>query len=249
MAERPQQHERPLPLEEFIQALSSQLDRAQTSLRLKARNLPLTFAVKDLSIDLRAHFDVVNGAVCVRSPSAGETDTSVLHLAFTTITRPVIEENTVDVQASVSGPSLRDVLGDEISEEEQRRLEWTGIQTVSQLRDLQKSAGEGVIARVANIPAMRLRQALERAAQPRVTTVRPVIRANQPPQLQVLGFNLMQDDAPTASIDGEPVHVLRASEDEVWIAPLPHHTEGTLVIEPTPGQQVATAFSLAEVDG
>ena len=103
MAERPQHHERPLPLEEFIQALSSQLDRAQTSLRLKSRSLPLTFAVKDLSIDLRAHFDVINGAVCVRSPSAGETETSVLHLAFTTITRPVIEENTVDVQAAVSG--------------------------------------------------------------------------------------------------------------------------------------------------
>src|SRR5262245_59616377 len=170
-ARPPANREKPLPIEEFIQALSSQLDRAQTALRLKSRNLPLTFAVKDLSIDLRAHFEVVDGAICVRSPAVGETDTSILHLRFTTITRPVIEENTMDVQAAIAGPSLRDVLGDEISEEEQRRLEWTGIQTVSQLRDLQKEAGENAIARVANIPALRLREALDRASQPRITTI------------------------------------------------------------------------------
>ena len=238
--------EKPLPIEEFIQALSSQLDRAQTALRLKARNLPLTFAVRDLSIDLRAHFEVIEGAVCVRSPSAGETDTSILHLAFTTITRPVIEENTMDVQAAIAGPSLRDVLGDEISEEEQRRLEWTGIQTVSQLRDLDKEAGENAIARVTNIPALRLREALDRASRPRVTTVQPVLRPNQPPQLYVRGFNLMQDGNPVVHIEGQSVHVLRGNDQELWIAPLAHHTQGTMVIEPVPGQSVAAAFSLSE---
>ena len=40
-----------LPIENFIQALTSQLDRAQAALALKARaGLPLTFAVKDLTL-------------------------------------------------------------------------------------------------------------------------------------------------------------------------------------------------------
>src|SRR5262245_31168909 len=104
--------ERPLPVEEFIQAITSQLDRAQAALALNAQSLPLTFAVKDLSLDLRAHVEVVNGAVCIRSPSPGEAETSVLRMSFTTITRPMIQENTVSVQAAVDEPSLRDVLGD-----------------------------------------------------------------------------------------------------------------------------------------
>ena len=45
-----------LPIEEFIQAITSQLDRTQEALALKAdAGLPLTFAVRDLSLDLRTH--------------------------------------------------------------------------------------------------------------------------------------------------------------------------------------------------
>ena len=46
-----------LRLEDFIQAVQSQLDNAQAAMALKARNanLPLTFAIKDINLDLRAH--------------------------------------------------------------------------------------------------------------------------------------------------------------------------------------------------
>jgi len=49
-----------VPIEQFIQALTTQLDRAQNAMALKAENLdlPLTFAVKDLSLDLRTHVEV-----------------------------------------------------------------------------------------------------------------------------------------------------------------------------------------------
>jgi len=50
-----------VPIEDFVQALQAQLDRAQRAMHTKARNLnlPLTFAVKDISIDLRTHVEVV----------------------------------------------------------------------------------------------------------------------------------------------------------------------------------------------
>ena len=48
-----------LPLEHFIQAVQSQLDNAQTAMAMKAQNLnlPLTFAIKDITLDLRAQVE------------------------------------------------------------------------------------------------------------------------------------------------------------------------------------------------
>src|SRR5436190_1029531 len=50
-----------LPLEHFIQAVQRQLDNAQTAMAVKARNLnlPLTFAIKDITLDLRAQVEFV----------------------------------------------------------------------------------------------------------------------------------------------------------------------------------------------
>ena len=61
-----------VPIEQFIQALQTQLDRAQTAMAMKAENLdlPLTFAVKDLSLDLRTHVEIVRSEVRIR-PAAG----------------------------------------------------------------------------------------------------------------------------------------------------------------------------------
>src|SRR5512135_3012187 len=117
-----------LPIEQFIQALTSQLDRAQATMALKARaGLPLTFAVKDISIDLRTHVEMVGSVVRIRPAGPGDVEASILHLALTTITRPMMEENTVQLSAEPDEPSLKEVLGNEMSEDEQRRLEWVGI--------------------------------------------------------------------------------------------------------------------------
>ena len=45
-----------IPFDLFIQSLTEQLDKAQASMAIKARlgKLPLTFAVKEVSLDLRA---------------------------------------------------------------------------------------------------------------------------------------------------------------------------------------------------
>ena len=59
-----------LPIEQFIQALTSQLDRVQSSMALKMHaGLPLTFAVKDLTLDLRAHVEMAGSVVRIGRPS------------------------------------------------------------------------------------------------------------------------------------------------------------------------------------
>ena len=60
------------PVEEFLQALTAQLDRAQDTLALKVRaGRPLTWALKDLAIDLRVFLEVDSaGRVLLRTAAA-----------------------------------------------------------------------------------------------------------------------------------------------------------------------------------
>ena len=214
---------------------------------LKARNLhlPLTFAVKDIALDLRAHVEVVRNEVRIRPAEPGETEVSTLRFSLTTITRPMIEENTVQPMVAEDEPSLKEALGDSLSDEEQRNLEFIGVQTVSQLRNLERQPD--VVERVARLPVDRLRRALERAAQPmisRVATERPPSRADrgdiQPADnnsllLRIRGHNLMRERAPQVRIGGEAVPVLKATDKELLVAPLAHQMGGKIVIETEPG--------------
>ncbi len=243
-----------LPIEQFIQALTSQLDRAQDALRLKAVNRPLTFAVKDLTLDLRSHLEISGSVVRIRPAGPNEPDASTVHLSLTSITRPMIEENTVQLAAEPDEPSLKDVLGDELNDDEQRRLEWAGIHNVSQLRNLQRQSSEEALQKYTQLPVNRLRAALMRAAQPRVTRITP-----QPfnpgaglrnelnpgaPLLRIRGSNLMRNQLPEVRIAGERAPVLQASEQELLVAPLAHQMSGTLEVEIEPGAVAKSEFNL-----
>jgi hypothetical protein len=230
----------PVPIEHFIQALTSQLDRAQTAMALKAQaGMPLTFAVKDLSLDLRAHVDVEGAVVRIRPAGPGDTEASTLHLALTTITRPMIEENTVQLSADPDEPDLREAAGDELSSEDLRRLEWAGVQTVRQLVQLQQHAGESAIERIASVPAMRLRAALTRATQPMVREIVPgpshAAEPDGPPVFHLRGRNLLRDTPPTVRLGNEALRVLRATPHELVVAPTATQLGGEIEIETAPG--------------
>ncbi|MDB4948590.1 MAG: hypothetical protein JWM27_1239 [Gemmatimonadetes bacterium] len=174
-------HEPGLPLEQFITALTSQLDRAQNAMAIKARlGYPLTFAVKELTLDLRTHVEMVGSVVQIRPAGPGETDTSTIHLALTTITRPMMEENTMQLSSQPGEPTLQEALGDKLTEEEKRRLEWAGVQTVSQLVELERHSDPDTLSKIANVPALRLRAALDHASRPMVHEVVPVALPDAP---------------------------------------------------------------------
>lgn len=162
-----------VPFDVFIQALTLQLDKAQAAMALKARvgRLPLTFAVKDVSLDLRAFVQLVNDEIWLRPAGPGDNQASTIKLALTTVTKPMIDENAVSFQAEDPKFSIREALGDHISEDDQRRLELIGVHTVQQLQDVRRAAGADVVARLARMPVNRLQQALLAASAPRVTAV------------------------------------------------------------------------------
>jgi len=239
-----------LPLEHFIQAVQSQLDNAQTAMAVKARNLdlPLTFAIRDIKLDLRAHVEFARSEIRIRPAGAGDKEASVFHLEFAVITRPMIEENAVAFSEDPQERSL-DELKDDLSEDERRRLEWVGVRTVSKLRQVEEQGGSRTVGRVTNLPVDRLRQALERASAPLVEHVLPVSPSREdatdlPNLVRIRGRNLVQDGLPRVTVGGEPVSVVRAGEREVVIAPQAHQMAGELIIEPAPQRAAAMTFDL-----
>ncbi len=235
-----------LPLENFIQAVQSQLDKAQTAMAVKAHNLnlPLTFAIKDITLDLRAQVEFTAGEIRIRPAGAADVQASVFHLVFAAITRPMIEENAVAFADGPHDTSL-DELGDGLSEEDRRKLEWVGVRTVSKLKESMARGGDSAIGRVTNLPIDRLRKALERASAPLMEHVVPVPGGEgDMPLMRVRGRNLMQAGPPSVTLGGEPVAVVKASADELLLAPAPHQWAGELRVEPAPMVATSMAFDL-----
>jgi hypothetical protein len=156
-------------VEEFIDSITSQLDRVQDALRIKAVNRPLTYALKDMSLELKVFVELdPQGKVRFRTSGPNESGASVVQLGFTTITKPMIEENTISLAASRS-PSLEEA---GLAPDERLRLERMGVRNVAQLERLQSSAGMQSVARFSEVPIDRIKRALV-LNRPRVTDVRP----------------------------------------------------------------------------
>ncbi len=158
------------PVEEFLGAITSQLDRTQDMLALKAVNRPLTYAIKDFEMELKVFVGLdPDGRVTLRSAAPNEAGASAIRIAFTTITRPMIEENTVSL-ALTRSPSLSEA---GIPDDQRQRLERLGVRNTAELARLGSSAGAAGISRLADVPVDRLRQAMT-FGRPQVRTVKPL---------------------------------------------------------------------------
>jgi hypothetical protein len=162
--------DRGFPVEEFLEAVTSQLDRTQDALRLKGVTRPLTYAIRDFSMDLKVFVQLTpDGTVVFEPAGSDDAGASVVHIGFTTVNRTMIEENTVSLSA-VKSPTL-DELG--LDQEEQRKLARLGVRNADQLDELRRSTSDNTVSRYSGLPVSRLRQALAQG-QPVVQTVRPV---------------------------------------------------------------------------
>jgi hypothetical protein len=201
-------------VEEFLGAVSAQLDRTQDALAAKAAVRPMTFALRDFAIDLQVFVSMdANRNIRLRSAAPGETGASTLKLGFTTITRSMIAENTVSL-AVAQAPTLAEV---GLKREEQLQLERIGVRTVAQLQTLRASgAGVDGIARLTEglVPADRLREALRRG-RPRLFGVAPAPPAPPPAEAP--------DEEPAAPSAGDPVHTAEPAP----AAPVVHVPPGT----------------------
>jgi DNA-binding phage protein len=245
-----------LPLENFIQAVQSQLDKAQSAMAMKARNLnlPLTFAIKDITLDLRAHVEFTRSEIRIRPAASNDPQASLFHLVFAAITRPMIEENATALADDPNDRQIDELKDDSLTEENRRQLEWIGVRTVDKLKELNAKGAVSAIGRVTGLPVDRLRRALEHASAPTVDHILPVARdagadPDQPPLLRVRGHNLTGGDptgkiAPRVTLAGETMAVVKASDRELLLAPQPHQWAGELSVAPSAAQAATLSFDL-----
>lgn len=169
-------------VEDFITSITTQLDRVQDALRIKAVNRPLTYALKELHLELKVFVDMdAQGQVMLRAAGPNEAGASTLAMDFTTITKPMIEENTISLAATRSTPLEN--LG--LKPEEKMRLERLGVTNLAQLDRLRGSTGVSTVARMADVPLERLRRALA-AGRPQIGPApapapRPPVASPTPP--------------------------------------------------------------------
>ena len=157
------------PVEEFLEAITSQLDRTQDALRLKSVTRPLTYAIRDFAIELRVFVELgIDGRVMFRPSGSGDAGASVVNIGFTTVNRTMIEENTVSLSA-VKSPTL-DELG--LDEQERRGLEKLGVRNAEQLDQLGQATSDATLSRFSGLPVSRLRQAMAQG-RPVIHTVHP----------------------------------------------------------------------------
>jgi hypothetical protein len=228
MTAAPNRSGRAYPVEDFLQALTAQLDRAQDALALKVQgtNRPLTWALKDLAIDLRVFVEVDDrGKVLLRSAGPNEDGASTIHLNLTTITRPMVEENSWSFRGEQDLRSLSDLRETSLAPDDEQRLDWMGVRTVGQLKQLDPLQVQAIVG----IPAQRLQSALESASRPTVTG-HDVIQRVDGPVLRIRGANLFDGVTPEVRLAGSPVEVLEAAPNQLVVRPGSGHHEGQVEV-------------------
>jgi len=224
---------RGIPVEEFLQAIGEQLDRAQDSLAVKARTgRPLTWALRDLKVDLQVFVELdERGRVLWRSAGANETGASTVHLEFTTITRPMIEENTWSFLDDSDPRSMEDIgVAADLSEDDQRRLGRLGVRTVGQLRRLSaETRNPKAVEAMIGIPVSKLEAALRASARP-VVMGQELVRRSDETLLRIHGANLHDGINTEVLLGGEAVEVVEASPHALLVRPLEHHQSGSIEV-------------------
>jgi len=219
-------------VEEFLTALTAQLDRAQDTLALKMHSgRPLTWALKDLKLDLKVFVSIDDrGSVRMRSARPNEEGASTLALALTTVTRPMVQENTLSFTEDVDARALSDLRVDGgLSSADRQALEQIGVRTVGQLKRLSREAPPTAVESTIGVPVDRLRAALAASSRPVVSAQRPERRGSTR-LLRLDGANLSDGVQTEVRLSGEPVEVVEQSESSLLVRPLEHHSEGQVEV-------------------
>ena len=197
-----------LPLENFIQAVQSQLDKAQTAMTLKARNLnmPLTFAIKDITLDLRAHVEFAKSEIRIRPAGAerrrGERLPSRVHRDHPADDRG--ERRGADGRRSRGPRHRRDRRRQSVTRMSAGSSNGSACAPSASCATSRPRAAAETVQRVTGLPVNRLRAALERASAPLVEHVTPVERSpgdtdEGPPLIRLRGRNLLSGGGRRAS--------------------------------------------------
>jgi hypothetical protein len=213
-------------LEGFLDALILELDRAQDTLAVKAlsQTRRVTYAVKDLTLDLQVFPSYQDGKVWFVSPRPGESGSSRISLQLGSITdrqireignRPITRDDVAIDEIEELEPELKESLK-KLGVTSARDLERMERQNVDIEKVVRDKTGSGIdYGNLANV----INKARRRKRGPRVLGM--TARRTKPGQVEIelRGHDLMLFEAgagfPAAALNDEAVDVLDATPDRV----------------------------------
>lgn len=222
-------------LQSFLDSLIFELDKARDTLAIKGVNKPLTYAVKDLNLDLQLFPEFDGNQVKFTTAKPGESGASRISISLGSITDRQIRETT-RVSASKDDLILDEV--EDLEPEVKDELKKMGVQSVTDLENLE--ARNIDLAKVApttsntigdlasKLKALRnkknyqqqmsLSQSQRQQAPPQVAAVR-MKREGGDALLTLSGQHLATrpDFRPFATLNDVPARVEQTSEQEAVI--------------------------------
>jgi peptide/nickel transport system substrate-binding protein len=146
-------------LADMVDAIAAEIDRAEDTLALKSYARGMSFAIKQLSLDLQvAVRRDGDGNIQFRTAEPNETGSTTLKLDFAQILQNQISSNRRKLDEDVDARPL-DALG--LTSEEIRRLNAISIYSIDDLRRYTQTAAMiGEVSRKTSIKDARLRQVL-----------------------------------------------------------------------------------------
>lgn len=190
-------------LETFLNSLIVELDKARNTLAIKALNKPLTYSVRDMSLDLQLFPEFDGKHVRFTTAKAGETGASKITVQLSSITDRQIRETSKLPTSSDDDVSL-DTLTD-LDEKTRSNLQKIGVSSVS---DLQRVEDKNV----------DLQQALDGQVDygKLAAQVARIKRGRQSPQVSGLSLDQTAHE-PTLLIAGTNLSLSRGVRPEVVI--------------------------------
>ena len=126
---------RPWSLEAFLDSLVLELDKVRDTLAIKAVNQPLSYAVKDLSLDLQLFPQFDGDEVKFQTAKPGEEGASKLSIQLGSITDAQIRQ-TSRKPTSPKDISIEEV--EDIDESTKKSLRKMGVTSVKDLEKIEK---------------------------------------------------------------------------------------------------------------
>lgn len=233
---------RSFSVEELLTTLAAQLDRAQDTLALKvSTGRPLTWALRDLALELKVFVELSpSGDVRLRHAGPNEAGASTVNLNMASITRPMIEENTISLARDEDPRPLQDLSDGGLSDEDRQRLDRLGVRTVGQFRRLVTQNDPDAVRAVTGTPMDQLQAALVASSRPAVSRAEPTTAPGRGRLLRIRGANFTAMGRPEVRLGGEPVEVLESTANALLVRPLGHHKEGQ--VEVVVGRERATGW-------
>ncbi|XOV68332.1 MAG: hypothetical protein ACFHU9_03985 [Fluviicola sp.] len=122
-------------LEDFIDSLVFELDKARETLSVKGLNSPLSYAVKDVSLDLNVFPEYDGRGVRFTTAATGDSGSSKISLSLGSITDRQIRETT---KKPISGDDITIDEIDEIDESTKIQLNRMGVRSAEDIKKLKE---------------------------------------------------------------------------------------------------------------